>query len=426
MRSRILLNAVVLLFAMTGAAFSEPKRVLLLHSFGRDFAPWNQYARTIREELVRQSSGPIDFFEASLATARFADDDEGPFVDYLRALFVKRKLDLIVTIAAPAASFFQRHRQQLFPSTPLLITALEQRRVALTTLTANDTVVATKIDFARAVENILQVLPETGNIAVVIGDSPIERYWVEQMRDEVRPFNDRIAFTWLNDLSVDQMLKHVATLPPRSAIFFGILSVDAAGVPHEEASALRKFHAAANAPIFSYGDAFFGDGIVGGPLGNIENVGRKAASVAVRILGGEVPGNIKTAPMGFATPKFDWRELQRWNISESRLPAGSQVYFRVPGMWEQYRLQVTTGAAALLLQAAIICWLLVERRRRHFAQAEATSRRREVIHLNRVTTASVLSSSIAHELNQPLGAILSNTEAAQIMNEDQPNRRWPD
>src|ERR1700730_16858762 len=137
MRSRILLNAVVLLFAMTGAALSEPKRVLLLHSFGRDFAPWNQYARTIREELVRQSSGPIDFFEASLATARFADDDEGPFVDYLRALFVKRKLDLIVTIAAPAASFFQRHRQQLFPSTPLLITALEQRRVALTTLTAN-------------------------------------------------------------------------------------------------------------------------------------------------------------------------------------------------------------------------------------------------------------------------------------------------
>jgi signal transduction histidine kinase len=411
----VLLSTVVLLFAMTGAAFSEPKRILLLHSFGRDFAPWNEYARTIREELVRQSPEPVDIFEASLATARFADDEEGPFVDYLHALFVKRKLDLIVTIAAPAASFFQRHRQQLFPSTPMLITALEQRRVALTALTANDTVVASTIDFAGVVENILRVLPETANIAVVIGDSPIERYWVEQIRDELKPFNDRIVFTWLNDLSLDQMIKRVAALPPRSAIFFGILSVDAAGVPHEEAKALRELHAAANAPIFSYGDAFFGDGIVGGPLGSIENVGRQAAGVAVRILGEEAPGSIKTAPIGFVTPKFDWRELQRWNISESRLPEGSEVHFRDPSLWEQYRPQVTAVVAALLLQAVIISWLLVERRRRYLAQAEASSRRREVVRLNRVTTANVLSSSIAHELNQPLGAILSNTEAAQIL-----------
>jgi signal transduction histidine kinase len=412
---RVLLSTVVLLFAMTGAAFSEPKRVLLLHSFGRDFAPWNEYARTIREELVRQSPEPVDIFEASLATARFADDEEGPFVDYLHALFVKRKLDLIVTIAAPAASFFQRHRQQLFPSTPMLITALEQRRVALTALTPNDTVVATTIDFAGAVENILRVLPETANIAVVIGDSPIERYWVEQIRDELKPFNDRIVFTWLNDLSLDQMIERVAALPPRSAIFFGILSVDAAGVPHEEAKALRELHAAANAPIFSYGDAFFGDGIVGGPLGSIENVGRQAAGVAVRILGGEAPGSIKTAPIGFVTPKFDWRELQRWNISESRLPAGSEVHFREPGLWEQYRPQATAVVAALLLQAVIISWLLVERRRRYFAQAEASNRRRQVVRLNRFTTANVLSSSLAHELNQPLGAILSNTEAAQML-----------
>jgi C4-dicarboxylate-specific signal transduction histidine kinase len=73
------------------------------------------------------------------------------------------------------------------------------------------------------------------------------------------------------------------------------------------------------------------------------------------------------------------------------------------------------GLAALLLQAVIISWLLTERRRRYFAQAEANSRRREVVRLNRVTTANVLSSSIAHELNQPLGAILSNTEAAQML-----------
>jgi signal transduction histidine kinase len=210
------------------------------------------------------------------------------------------------------------------------------------------------------------------------------------------------------------MLQRAATLPPRSALFFGLFSVDAAGVPHEEGM-LARLHAVANAPIFSHSDAFFGQGIVGGPLIPISPVGRQAASVAVRILGGEAPGDIKTPPIGYATLKYDWRELQRWNISESSLPAGSEVDFRVPGIWEQYRALVTAVVAALLLQAAIISWLLVERRRRRFAQAEANSRRREVVRLNRVTTASVLSSSIAHELYQPLGAILSNTEAAQLL-----------
>ncbi len=147
----------------------------------------------------------------------------------------------------------------------------------------------------------------------------------------------------------------------------------------------------------------------------VSSVGRQAASAGVRILGGEAPGDINTPPIKAGTPRYDWRELQRWNISESRLPAGSEVYFRSPAIWEQYRLQVTAGLAALLIQALIMSWLILERRRRYFAEAEASSRRREVVRLNRVTTANVLSSSIAHELNQPLGAILSNTEAAQML-----------
>ncbi|WP_027567906.1 sensor histidine kinase [Bradyrhizobium sp. URHA0013] len=82
------------------------------------------------------------------------------------------------------------------------------------------------------------------------------------------------------------------------------------------------------------------------------------------------------------------------------------------------------GSSLLLLQAGIISWLLFERRRRHVAELEAGSRRREVVRLNRIATAGALSSSIAHELNQPLGAILSNTEAAQtLLKADPPDLR---
>jgi len=55
---------------------------------------------------------------------------------------------------------------------------------------------------------------------------------------------------------------------------------------------------------------------------------------------------------------------------------------------------------------------------RKLAELEAQQRRSELAHLSRVTTLGELSSSLAHELNQPLGAILRNTEAAELFLED--------
>jgi hypothetical protein len=145
---------------------------------------------------------------------------------------------------------------------------------------------------------------------------------LEQIRDAVQPFTSRIAFTWFNDLTFDEMSTRAAALPPRSAIFFALLSVDAAGIPHEEQKAIADLHAVANAPIFSYVDAYFGRGIVGGPLISVPDVSRQAAGVAVRILQGEAPSSIKTPPIGFGETRFDWRELQRWGISEALSGSG--------------------------------------------------------------------------------------------------------
>jgi two-component system, LuxR family, sensor kinase FixL len=49
------------------------------------------------------------------------------------------------------------------------------------------------------------------------------------------------------------------------------------------------------------------------------------------------------------------------------------------------------------------------------AELEAARQRNEMAHLSRLTTVGELSGSLAHELNRPLGAILSNAQAAQRM-----------
>jgi signal transduction histidine kinase len=214
------------------------------------------------------------------------------------------------------------------------------------------------------------------------------------------------------NLSFAELLTASATLPPDSAIYWIQTAVDSMGVTQESGTALTGVYAAANSPIFSYSDAFFGSELVGGPMQSVAQVSRLAASVAVRILGGERAGDIKTPTTGFATPKYDWRQLQRWSISERLLPPGSEVYFREPSAWERYHREILIASLAMLLQAALIIWLIYEHRRRHSAEITAREAMSELTQMDRIAGAGQLSASIAHEVNQPLTAIAMNAAAA--------------
>jgi len=247
---------------------------------------------------------------------------------------------------------------------------------------------------------------------VVVGTSPIETFWREAIAKEVESLADRIKFSWTDHLSFEELLKQASMLPPKSAIFWELMIVDASGVVHEGAAPLSRLHAVANAPIFSYDESFFGREIVGGPLLLVIDSSRRTAAVAVRILGGEKPSGIDITPVPFANPRFDWRQLQRWSISESRLSPGSEIYFRDPSPWEQYRAQILAICAAVLLQAALIGWLVLEHRRRHLAEIRSRNSMAELTFMNRRAAAGELSASIAHEVNQPLTAIAAKAGAA--------------
>jgi signal transduction histidine kinase len=399
------------------------RNVLVLHSFGRDFKPWSEYAKAIRLELERQSPWPLDIQEHVLISARSGEaDPEPPFVEYLGALYKTRKPDLIISIGAPAAAFVQKHRANLFPAVPMVFTVVDQRRVQYSKLGPKDVVAAVAIDYHAAIRNILDVLPQTDHIAVVVGTSPIEVFWREEIERGTKPLQDRVKFTYYNTLSFDDILKHAASLPPNSAIFWELMIVDAAGVVHEEGKALTRLHAAANAPIFSYTDAFFGREIVGGPHVPVLEAGRQVGAVGVRLLGGEDPAQIKVAPVGMGTPKYDWRELRRWGISESRLPSNSEVLFRSPTAWEQYRFGILGAIAAALIQSGVIAWLFYEHRRRQIAEMVARGTMAELQNVNRLAAAGELSASIAHEVRQPLTAAASSAYAARNwLSAGQPN-----
>jgi len=95
-----------------------------------------------------------------------------------------------------------------------------------------------------------------------------------------------------------------------------------------------------------------------------------------------------------------------------RLPDEQVRWFTASGHARCGRRLRTTGVTAILVDVT----------QRKEAEAESARQQEHVTHLTRVDILGALSGAIAHELNQPLSAILSNAQAVQRML----SRRSPD
>ncbi len=411
-----MLAVLLLLGAAPSDAQPAVRQVLVLQSFDRGNAAVDQFTTNFRVELDQRVEGPVNVVQVVVGPTGFVSAPEQAVVDYIRSTFVNRpKPDLIVTIAGPAAVFARKYRQQLFPETPVLFASVDQKYLRDAPLGDNETAVAVVNDFPRVIENVLQLLPQTRQVFMVVGSGPIGQFWRRELENEFRRFHDQLTFVWFDQLSVQETLRRSASLPENSAIVYVIFSTDGAGVAFADERMFAELHATANAPLFAPFSVYLGTGVVGGSLLSISDLSRDTADVAGRLLNGAPPSSIRLPSRAAGPPTFDWRELQRWGIPESRLPPGSIVRYRAPSLWSAYRSTVLSAMGVLAIQSLLIIGLLYQRRARR--QAEIESRRNLALaaDASRRQTMSALTNSIAHELGQPLASMISNAQAGRMM-----------
>jgi signal transduction histidine kinase/CheY-like chemotaxis protein len=227
------------------------------------------------------------------------------------------------------------------------------------------------------VDSILEILPETNHVFVILGNSPLDRYWREAIPAWFSRFEGRLTFSYSDGMSFSEILERSASLPPNSAILYFLLSVDFRNVPIAEAQGLPEIHAVANAPIFGLHSSQLGRGVIGGNVMSMDLVARNTAAAAVRLLRGESGRTIQIPLQLQGPPTFDARELRRWNVDEQRLPPGSIVLFREPTLWDRYWPYIVAAIALWTLGISLVAALLfnlVRRRRAEQSLRESTRR----------------------------------------------------
>jgi signal transduction histidine kinase len=411
-----MLAGVLLLAAVPGAAAPAVKQVLVLQSFDRGNMILDHFTGNLRVDLDQGTEGPANVIQVVVGPTGFVGASQDAVVNFIRSTFADRpKPDLIVSIAGPAGLFALKYRQQLFPETPLLLAAVDQRYLRGAPMGENDAAVPAANDFPGVVDDIIRVLPQTRQVFMVIGSGEIGTFWRRELDEPFKRFHDRLTFVWSNDLALREILQRCASLPEHSAIFYLTFGTDAAGAAYADERVLAELHATANAPLFAAHSAYFGAGIVGGSLMSIDDLSRRTADVAIRLLAGASPRSINAPPQTPGVPNFDWRELRRWGIPEIRLPQGSVVRYREPSVWREYRVTVLSAAGVLAIQSLLIVGLLYQRRARRRAESESRRNLALAADASRRVTMSALTNSMTHELGQPVSAIMHNAKALQMM-----------
>ena len=202
------------------------------------------------------------------------------------------------------------------------------------------------------------------------GKSDYDRRLTALVKTDLISYENKLDVTYLTDLPMSKLQERVRHLPDHSIVLYLSFFKDVQGREFLNiAEALPMIAGAANAPVFGIADTQLGHGIVGGFVVSFEEQGKIVGRDALEILAGKPPQDIPIVH-GPSLYLFDWRELQRWNLDESRLPAGSTVLFRQPTLWEQYRRTLLIGLLVLVSLSLLTIYLLFERKQLYAARNE--------------------------------------------------------
>jgi signal transduction histidine kinase len=342
------------------ATDTEPKRVLALHVVRRDSPRFDDAFRSVIEDAM---PGRVDYYSEYIALNRIGDGRyQSALSDYLRSRYSVEGVDVVIA-SGPSVVEFLNSSPSLFHGVPIVFATRPGMLGG-----ELSTGIVSAIEFTETLKAALAAHPDTKQVFVVSGVAAFDQTYADLFRAQSAPFASQVTFIESTGLALPEIEAHVRALPKDSIVFYLSLTQDGAGRMFMPLDALDAVASAAGVPVYSWHEDALGHGIIGGHLHSSIRDARETAALALRVLRGESPTSIPVVTFDSHTFQYDWRQLQRWQISEASLPAGSQIHFREQSAFEQYRWYIVGGVFVLVAQGLLIGGLLIQGRRRRRAE----------------------------------------------------------
>ena len=286
-------------------------------------------------EVWRQSGERVTIHTRHLDVARFAGPENNKeLAKWLAGRYRDTSIDAVVSAGRPAGAFLREYGSSIWPHARRVFAAVSEEW-ARGIPPEGDTVIATNPQYRLTAEGALRLLPDIRQVFLIAGSTDSDRRWLQAARADLSTLDRRLAVHELAGLTWDDVLERVGTLPPDSVALAVVFFADATGRTFVSRDAYVDLAAAANRPMFATSSTFAGAGLVGGLVIDYRLVGRRAARAAAAELTGRPRLASNVVEAAESRWMFDARQLARWGIRESTLPAGSEVLFREPSFFQR-------------------------------------------------------------------------------------------
>jgi signal transduction histidine kinase len=393
---------------------NKPRRILLLEGLTPTQPAGVQTFEAFKKRLAERGEKNVEVFIDFLELGRFpGPEHDSRSARFLGEQFAEKPPDLLVPISRGALAFVMRYRDVVAPGAVVIYCCTAASAASAMNLPRGTVGAVTEFNWSKTLDLAEQLQPHARNLVVISGASDYDRQWLADLRHEIEPQSQRYNTRYLSGLPYDELLQEVSLLPRDTIVLLTPVFMDGAGQPRIPPEVAADVTRASSAPAYAPIATLFDHGIVGGFMDSFEAQGVAVADLVLQVLSGTDPTTLPPQTKPAHNYQIDARQLARWQLSEANLPPGAVVRFSEPTLWEKHRVLLLTIISAFLLQSIVVAALLIQMHKRRRAEAEADLQRKEVSHLMRVSVLGELSGAIAHEVNQPLTAILAYAQAAR-------------
>jgi two-component system, sensor histidine kinase len=414
-RVRYIFILSLFLFCIQSAlwAISSPQ-ILILNSYHEGLSWTDSLNAGIRKELLKAFPSSVIYTEYLDAKRNVECAVCKEYSGYFKAKYSRIPLNIIITTDNDALLYIEKQQQELsFLHIPVVFCGVND----LYSFPENYTGVIESVDIAKNMQLINTLYSRLQKLYIIVDNTTTGKILAQQTIREYNRIKPSFELEFLQNYDFEQLKIKVGSLYDGEAIFFLLFNKDSRGRFFSLEESIDSIAAACSVPIFGTWDFYLNHGIIGGNLIMGSQQGKLAAQMSIKILNGAKVSDIPIIN-GTSSYVFDFKQLHRFKVSESRLPADYQIINSPQNILKQHPgLMITLITIIVVLVVALLLfWFISANRKKQIkTQAEYLDQiEQQKKDLNeaqeRAEAASRLKnaflSNISHEIRTPLNGII--------------------
>ncbi|MHA6531830.1 ABC transporter substrate binding protein [Paenibacillus sp. BAC0078] len=341
-----------------GAEAGSPHNVLVLHSYQKGFS-WTDDQSTGIEERLKSAPNIPAIYTEYMDWKRYPNQENlRHFYETIKFKYRDIRIDAVITTDDAATNFALKYRKELLNNAPIIFSGVNELGVQSIQDKSNITGVIEKIDPTRTIQMAMEINPSIRKVYVIFDNSESGLSTGKMVMDQISALKLGLEVIPMNQLSNEQIIATASTLSSDSIALMTTYYSDSTGKITEFERFASELGRSSSVPVYHTYDFALNNGAFGGSLISGKIQGRIAAGFALRILQGERADNIPIVTDSTVRNVFDYNELQRFGISQSKLPAGSEIINKPFSFYQTYKALVLSIIAAFAVLVAFILILL--------------------------------------------------------------------